>query len=273
MVFSPALFGSVIVLCNPVMQHAVGTPKGLVLAAPHEGYDMYSGDLAKRVSKKLGWGWVVAKEYRDTKEKRWLDVNRPTERRWLGSRTGDETVTNKGKATFAEYVRRLRSAAQVAPSAPVPLLVEFHGHNRRVKIGTQKLRLDVIEVATQGFSEEQLRGLQARYDDLADQRWPVGKRILLRIDRLHERYRYRGTTVRFNYRASGAKRAGSLQPSVAARALHFELPQNARSTKTQRSAFAEILAKAIAPFAEELGPTARAAGGAAGRVGDVTGSD
>jgi hypothetical protein len=272
MVFSPALFGSVIVLCNPVMQHAAGAPKGLVLAAPHEGYDMYSGDLAKRVSKKLGWGWVVAKEYRDTKAKRWLDVNRPTERRWSGSRKGDEKVTDKGKTVFAEYVRRLRSAAQVGQSESIPLLVEFHGHNRRVKIGTQKLRLDVIEVATQGFNETQLRELQARFDALADQRWPVGDRIQLRIDRLHERYRYRGTMIRFNYRASGAKREGSLQPSVSAHALHFELPQNARSTKTQRSAFAEILAKTIAPLAAELALPARTATGAAGRIGDPTSS-
>lgn len=236
-------------LALPVMEHATGAPKGLVLAAPHEGYDMYSGDIARRVSKTLGWGRVVAKDYRDTKLKRWIDVNRPTQRTWsLTGKKGKEGVTTKGKATFAEYTRRLRAAAQVGANQPLALLVEFHGHNRRVPVGRDKVRLDVIECATRGFSAAELTTLHTRYDQLAAQRWPVGPRIQLRFDLLHPTYTYRGTTVKFYYQASGAKKAGSLQASVTTRALHFEMPQNARSTKTQRAAFGALLSKLLAPL-------------------------
>jgi hypothetical protein len=170
------------------MTHGGGDPAGIVLAAPHEGYDMYSGDMAKRVSNKLGWAWVVADEYRDTSDKRWLDVNRPTQRHWRGNRKGDERVTDEGRQTYAEYLRRLRAAGQVEGATPLRLLVEFHGHNRRVQVGREKVRLDVIELATQGFADEELRSLYARYQELAAARWPVGPRIELRIDRLHPEY-------------------------------------------------------------------------------------
>lgn len=242
-----------LIFFSPVMEHAAGAPPGLVLAAPHEGYDMYTGDIANRVANRLGWGRVIAKEYRDTQAKRWLDVNRPTQRIWtLGGKRGKEQTTRKGRETFSEYARRLRLAGQT-PEGPLSLLVEFHGHNRRVKIGTQKVRLDVIECATRGFSDEELRTLQARYQRLAAERWPVGPIIALRFDQIDSTYVYRGVSQRFYYRASGAKESGSLQSSVAKRALHFELPQNARSTRTQRQAFGRLLADLLEPL-KDLAP-------------------
>jgi hypothetical protein len=246
----PLLVGLSLLFGPPVMEHALGEVKGLVVAAPHEGYDMYSGDLARRVSKALGWGRVVAKEYRDTKLKRWINVNRPTERAYVGTKRGKERHTAKAQAVYAEYARRLRVAGGVAAGKALPLLVEIHGHNRKVKIGLQTVRLDVIECATTGFSAAELRALYARYQELAAQRWPLGAHIQLKFDRIHETYRYRGTTVKFRYKASGAREAGSLQAKVAARVLHFELPQNARSTKTQRAAFGQLLSKLLAPLAK-----------------------
>jgi len=231
----------------PVMKHSPGEPPGLVLAAPHDGYDMYSGDLARRVSNKLGWGTVVADEYRDTKDKRWLDVNRPTERRWMFGKRGKEQTTDRGRRTFAEYLRRLREAAQV-PSGQIPLLVEFHGHNRKVTIGTREVRVDVIECATVGFSDAELRELSERYERLARERWPVGHYIRLRFEQLHPSYVYEGKRIDFYYGASGAKRAGSLQTSVVRRALHFEMPQNARSTRTQRNHFGALMSDLLRPL-------------------------
>lgn len=241
-----------LIFFSPVMEHAPGSPPGLVLAAPHEGYDMYSGDIANRVANRLGWGRVIAKEFRDTKARRWLDVNRPTQRIWtLGGKRGKEQTTRKGRETFAEYQRRLRVAGQVS-EGPLTLLVEFHGHNRKIQLGGEKVRLDVIECATRGFSDAELRALQERYQRLAAERWPVGPIIALRFDQIDSTYVYRGARQRFYYRASGAKEAGSLQASVTKRALHFELPQNARSTRTQRQAFGRLLADLLAPLEEEL---------------------
>lgn len=262
--------GVPLLFSTPVMSHSPGQPPGLVLAAPHDGYDMYSGDLARRVARKLGWGKVVADEYRDTKDQRWLDVNRPTERRWSFGQRGKEQTTDRGRQTFAEYLRRLREAAQV-PRDPIPLLVEFHGHNRKVTIGTRQVRVDVIECATVGFSDEELRELSERYERLARERWPVGHYIRLRFDQLHPSYLYEGKRIDFYYRASGAKRAGSLQTSVVRRALHFEMPQNARSTRTQRGHFGALMAELLEPLARyarpETGPgDAAPRRGAADRV-------
>ncbi len=250
-----------LIFFSPVMEHAPGAPPGLVLAAPHEGYDMYTGDIANRVANSLGWGRVIAKEFRDTKARRWLDVNRPTQRVWtLGGKRGKEQTTRKGRETFSEYARRLRVAGQVS-EGPLTLLVEFHGHNRRIKLGTEKVRLDVIECATRGFSDAELRTLQARYQRLAAERWPVGPIIALRFDQIDSNYVYRGVTQRFYFRASGAKEAGSLQSSITKRALHFELPQSVRSTRTQRQAFGRLFAELLAPLKdlaeEEAGPARR----------------
>lgn len=242
-----------LIFFSPVMEHATGAPPGLVLAAPHEGYDMYTGDITNRVANRIGWGRVIAKEYRDSKAKRWLDVNRPTQRLWsLGGKRGKEQTTRAGREAFAKYLGRLRTAGQVA-EGPLTLLVEFHGHNRRVQVGTQKVRLDVIECASRGFSDAELRELQTRYRRLAAERWPVGPIIELHFDQLDSSYRYRGTTQRFYFRASGAKKAGSLQASVTTRALHFELPQNVRSTKTQRQAFGRLFADLLEPLSALAG--------------------
>lgn len=267
------LLGIPLLFSVPVMQHKTGTPPGFVLAAPHDGYDMYTGDMARRVSHKLGWATVIAKDYRDSKDKRWLDVNRPTQRIWSGTKKGKERTTSQGRSIFNEYLRRLRAAAQVS-EGPIPLLIEFHGHNRRISIGTERVRLDVIECATRGFSADELKVLHARYERLAAARWPVGPHIQLRFDTIHERYVYRGKQVSFYYKASGSKAAGSLQASVSKRVLHFELPQNARSTRTQRSAFGQLFSDLLAPLAEPAPSAASgASGGATGALENPPGSD
>ena len=71
----------------PTMEHAAAPVySGVVIAAPHEGFDMHTAPLARSVAKELGAGWVVARNYRLSSQRRWFDVNRPTQRIWEGGR-------------------------------------------------------------------------------------------------------------------------------------------------------------------------------------------
>lgn len=218
---------------------------GRVVAAPHGGYDRETERLARDVARRLGWGWTAAVGYRSEPLRYWFDVNRPTERAWVGGGFGVERVTARARAVFEDYMRAVARAGRQVSGARLELLVELHGHARRVRLGGVNVQVEAIELATRGFTLAQLRRLRAAYERLqAD--LPFDLRVPLAIDRLDDPYEYEGWLIPFYFRASGAEEHGSLHPDVSRRALHFELPPAVRTSSRARQAYTRLLAALLA---------------------------
>jgi len=245
----PTLLSSLVLLAGvPTMEHARGERAGFVVAAPHEGFDEHTEPLARAVAEALGWGWVVARDFRATKERRWVDVNRPTQRVWEGSKRGPARETEDARRVYEVYQRRLIAAAGDR-AAPLTLLVELHGHARTIeREDGERTRLQSIELATAGFTRGELRALKARYERLVRE-LPPEDRVPLAVEQLDREYEVDGVQVRYYFRASGAKQNGSLRPAAAQRALHFELPQKVRFSEERRARYAALLAELLRPLA------------------------
>lgn len=234
-------------LVLPYLGYEVGQPdkQGYVVAAPHDGYDRSTGALARGLAQRLGWGWVEATGYRSFPRRRWLDVNRPTERPWQPSGGfGSRRHSAPAEALYLEYRRHLRWAAQLGEGDRVALLLEVHGHGKRVSVGRQSIPVQVIELATQGFTYSELRALQRDYGVLVE-RLPQSERVPLAIDRLHRTYDYLGHRIRFTLRATGAKREGALQLSEVQQGLHFELPPAVRTRAASRRRYVTLLSDLV----------------------------
>ncbi len=225
----------------------LGAPEhaGRVVAAPHGGYDRETEDLARGVARRLDWGWATAVGYRSEPLRFWFDVNRPTERAWIGGDFGVDRVTARAQAVFEDYMRALARAGQQVGGERLELLVELHGHARRVRLGGVNVRVQAIELATRGFTLTQLRRIRACYDRLQDD-LPFYLRVPLAIDRLDDPYEYEGWLIPFYFHASEAQEQGSLHPAVARRALHFELPPAVRTSSQARQAYTRLLAELLA---------------------------
>jgi hypothetical protein len=245
---TPPVAALLLLASVPTLDHAVATVQtGCVVAAPHEGFDSHTAPIARAIAARLGWGCVVAEGFRKSSERRWLDVNRPTERSWEDGGFGDERETEAGRAAYAAYQERLD---QAAGRAPLDLLVEVHGHARTVSIGGRTVKVQAIELATRGFAREALEALRARYRELAAA-LPEDDRVPLAVEQLDPEYDYAGARIPFYFGASGAKQDGSLAPERTRRALHFELPPQVRFDPARRATYAELLARLVGPLAGE----------------------
>jgi hypothetical protein len=234
----------------PGMSHgAAHVHSGVVVAAPHEGFDDHTAPIAREIARNLGTGWVVAKNYRKTRERRWFDVNRPTQRAWTreGGR-GRARVTEAGREVYAEYQRRVDKASS---RTPLGLLVEIHGHNRKGSLDGRRARMRVIELATIGFDEEQLVALRKHFRELV-QALPPGDRVVLAVEQLDRTYTTpRGMEGQFYFGASGSKRAGSMSPKRSARALHFECPQHVRFDPRRRARYTKLFTELLRPLVKK----------------------
>jgi hypothetical protein len=234
------LASAIVFVCAGSMASGVAEiDSGVVIAAPHEGFDEHTSPIAKSVAGSLGAGWVVANGYRDPARQQWIDVNRPTQREYVGGKAAKGKVTRKATKVYERYQRLLRKAGKRKRKAPLELLVEIHGHARVAMIGGQRVRVRVIELATRGFSEEALKGLKARYEILVAA-LPARDRIPLLVEQLDPTFTFRGQELKYHFRASGAKKRGSLRAESAKRILHFELPQAIRFKPNRREAYAAL---------------------------------
>jgi hypothetical protein len=243
-----------LIVAQASMAHVAGAVPGKAVGAPHDGFDLGSGSVARLLADELGWGIAVASEYRSTAARRWLDVNRPTERRWIsGGFSQNRVETTRARDVYEDYQRRLLEAAGQS-SGRLDLLVEVHTHARVVEVHGVRVQLQAIEVATRGFSDAQLRRMKERYADLVSQ-LPAQYRIPLAFDRIDERYRYRGDWIRYFFGASGAKRTGSMRSTKARRALHFECPPLLVAYAQLQRVYARILARVIESAEAATQPT------------------
>lgn len=195
---------------------------GMVVAAPHGGFDLHSDAVARQVALATGAGYVLASGYR-TKDHPW-NVNRPTE--GVGLKAEDERHTPEAKAIYLAY------AEQVARQCP-KLYVEIHGNSRPESA-------DAIEVATLNVPDAAARALQAEFRrrvDALDGAYPRFDLKIEPFDAIH-------------FRAGGAKRFGVF--NRVPRVVHLELPGAMRFDEPTRTRYAWVIAQSLEAMVRSL---------------------
>jgi len=217
--------------------------RGLVVAAPHEGFDSYTGALTLEFNAALPVAHVIAAGFRKRAKGRYVNVNRPTEKLVSDGKLGPEITSKRAAGVFGRYRAALHSAGA---SSPLSLLVELHGNSRYVRVeaddgSATRVALNVIECASTGFTAEQARAIVAAYDKVKGD----GPALYFDCIPEHTSYRFAGVEQRFFFRASGSKRAGSLNESVTRHSLHLELPRSVRYDPKRRKVFVVALRSVI----------------------------
>ncbi len=195
--------------------------RAVVVSAPHVSFDNWAEFFCNRIARQFQTGWVVARNFRDQDPHtipvaigRHLHVNRPTE---SARPDGAEAVTERAQAAHAQYLASLLQATGL-DALPIDLLIEIHAHHRT----------PFLEVATAGVDA----GLAQEIDSVwTHQRTRAKDLPALRIEPLH--------VLRLT--AEATKQLGSLRPEVATRALHIEIPREARQSDSTRNAMCRAL--------------------------------
>lgn len=206
-----------------------------VVAAPHDKYELYTGEIAVGIAKVLQWGVVRAQNYRDLAAKRWINVNRPTEKFF---REGKRTKALKTERSLLVYKNYLQAIKRAAKSSDIDFFVEIHGHRRYNK---NLEPIPSIEVTSKNVRYEDLQLLADLYEQVVEQQQPQ-QRFLLLIDYLPTN----GVAVK--YSAQRTKKIGVFSENFIAKALHFELPLQLRDSKTLRKEYIQILTKVLHKF-------------------------
>lgn len=213
--------------------------RGLAIVAPHEGFDTNTSKLLAELPKTIGGARVFADGFREREQGRYINVNRPTEEPFVGGRFGAETETKQARDIYTIFQSAVLHAGGVKEQ--LALHVELHGNSRKVKVSGKDIDLDVIECATTGFSEVELRKLLSVYES----RRASLPMLYFEGIPAHRTYNFKGTTVGFYFGAHGAKKDGTMQKDKTLRALHFELPRSVRFKDVDRRALATALGGVI----------------------------
>lgn len=195
---------------------------GLLVAAPHGGFDRFTDEMARRIALLAGGGYLLASGYRTPA--RPLNVNRPTE--GVGLAPDDERRTADAERVWAAW------SARLAGQRP-RLYVEIHGNSRAASAGA-------IEVATVGVDAPQAAWLKAEFARrlaFLDREMPRLPWLVEPLDPLH-------------YRAAGAKRDGAL--ARVPMALHLETPWRIRGDERLRGRYADLIAGTLVAFEAHL---------------------
>ena len=206
-----------------------------VVAAPHDKYELYTGEIAKRIAKVLQWGVVRAENYRDLTAKRWINVNRPTEKFFRNGKRTKAFKTTRSQDVYKNYLQAIKYAAK---SSRVDFFVEIHGHKRHNK---NLEPVPSIEVTSKNIRYEDLELLAEFYREIVEQQ-PPQRRFLLLIDYLPTN----GLAVK--YSAQRTKKIGIFGEKFIVKALHFELPLQLRNSKILREEYIQILIKVLRRF-------------------------
>ncbi|MDB5098315.1 MAG: hypothetical protein JWM80_2736 [Cyanobacteria bacterium RYN_339] len=192
-----------------------GPAGGLVVAAPHGGFDLDTDEMARQAALLAGAGYLLASGYR-THEHPW-NVNRPTA--GVGLAPDAEARTPEAARVFDGYMARLDA---LHPA----LYVELHGNSRPESAGA-------IEVAAKGIPLAALIALQADFKRRLTG-FPAGcPRLPLAIEGLQP----------IHYHAEGAKQGGAF--ARLPHALQLEIPRAGRQDPRWRSVYASALGASL----------------------------
>lgn len=234
---------------------------GIVLGAPHGDCDMYTGEIVEAVSKKSLVPAVCAYGSRISFLGRWIDVNRPLQRRPNPGTYGIlpyRDWTEEASSIFANFKKEvLRVGTQVDAlerSVPLSLYLDFHGHDLTVKDEQGKdIYRNVFECMARGFSVEEVVALKAHFDECVKAEYgdeaPPSYWGNLQQDR---QYEFAGYPAEFYYSGLGGRVYGILASNVASRAIHIESPNSVRIEESQRPRTARVLANYLGILRDEL---------------------
>jgi hypothetical protein len=213
-----AAFGEVIQLGQ--IQARAGRVPGVVVAAPHGGFDPHTLEVARALAQALKSGVVTARGYRT--EGHPLNVNRPTE----GIPPLRETETARAHTVYTAWKTGVQRAA--GPGG-VKLYVEIHGNGRAETAGR-------IEVATVGITTGIAQRLKRTFHT-------VRRRLGKGAGKLNALDLWIEPVDRLVWRAGNTKRRGIL--ANVPRALHVELPLAARDSRPVRRQVVRLLAELV----------------------------
>ena len=184
----------------------IGAPSPYLLTAPHDGFDLHTGEIVERTCAGLfpRWGCVVATGYR--KRQTPINVNRPTE--GIDVAHHQEAHTQRAQDIYAQYLRAVESL-----SLRPDWYVEIHG-NARPKSSFH------MEIACSNVTEETAQKIKTSWTRLL-QIHGLSEFTLL-IEPLDEIY----------FGAESTKIHGSLDRFKPA--LHIELPKALRFEKREQ---------------------------------------
>lgn len=202
----------------------------ILITAPHGTYDANTALLATRIARRLGAGYVAARQF--TADRTRINVNRPTE--GAGLACAQERHTVRAQEVYDLYTRLLRT---VAAGRPLRLYVEIHG-NSNPRSARQ------IEIATSGISPSEVQSVKEDYPAVlarTRERLPAYPELTLLVEPLDRMF----------FTASCAKSVGILSTDFAPRAIHFELPRSTRERESLE-ATAALVADIVGGFLREL---------------------
>jgi hypothetical protein len=195
---------------------------GVLVAAPHGGYDLHSDDVARQVALATGAGYLLASGFR-TFAHPW-NVNRPTA--GAGRSPDQEDRTPEAAGVYAAYARLVKAQAP-------RLYVEIHGNARPESAGW-------IEAATVNIPAPLAAAFQADFRSRVAALDATYPRYDLKIEPFDD----------IHYRATGAKQHGIFRHVP--RGLHLELPKAMRLDPRVRSRYAWTIAQCVEGLAKRL---------------------
>jgi hypothetical protein len=192
-----------------------GDPGGLVIAAPHGGFDLYSDAVARQAAMFAGAACVLASGYR-TRERPW-NVNRPTA--GVGLRADAEVRDAGAEAVYQAWAGRV-SALQPA------LYAEIHGNSRPESA-------HAIEVAVQGISPEDAAWFKRDFAKRV-KAMPAGVPLVwMKVEGLDE----------LHYHGESVKGQGVFM--LVGKAVQLELPYAVRADEVVRGRYAFAIAQSL----------------------------
>jgi len=244
-----------------------GSPEkwpGIVLGAPHGDCDMFTGEIVAETTELSGVPSVCAYGSRISFLGRWIDVNRPLQRRPNASSYGIlpyRDWTDEASAIFYKYRENVlhvgEQANQAEGAVPLNLYLDFHGHDLSVKTKNGKsLYRNVFECMARGFNLQEVRLLKTAFDKCVAAEYgddaPPSYWGNLPEDR---EYEFAGIPTTFFYSGSGARVYGVLASNVASRGIHIESPDSMRIESSQRIRTARVLSNYLKILRDEILPS------------------
>ena len=215
--------------------------EGIVIAAPHEGYDINTEPIAHTIASTSGLAFVSASFFRDLRVKRYINVNRPTgmlPENFNTENRDKESSFDRAEKVYAAYLNLIEF---VAESLPAKLLIEIHGHSRK---DDNNKKMQVIEVAHRGVPEFMLRFFSDKYLRLCSKAGILNP-VPMYFEGIDEKYSCNGKEYNFRYKALNTKKIGSLNSKICNAALHIELPSSLRFSNKSVKLYTHIFSQLV----------------------------
>ena len=234
---------------------------GIVLGAPHSDCDMYTGEIVEQTTRQFGIPSVCAYGGRIAYLGRWIDVNRPLQRRPNADSYGIlpyRDWTDDAWAVFSKYRDQVlhvgRQPDRAEGSVPLDLYLDFHGHDLTVTAEDgKKIYRSVFECMARGFTRKEVRVLKREFDRCVEAEYGDEAPPSYWGNLLEDRnYEVAGRPATFYYSGLGARVYGTLASYISRRAIHIESPDLVRIPAANRPKTARVLGNFLQAVRDQI---------------------